>query len=392
MNWPIVPLGEVVSFLSGYAFKSNYFNTESRGLPIIRIRDVVRGSSQTFFDGDYDPRYIVQNGDFLIGMDGEFNLSQWRGGTALLNQRVCKVDKVSEQVSRDYIAKFLPLALKKIEDETPFVTVKHLSTKTINQIPIPLPPLEEQRRIAAILDQAEELRAKRRAAIALLDQLPQAIFLEMFGDPATNPKGWPVGSLTDPSVARIFGGGTPSRAIPAYYDGNICWATSKDIKRELLMDTQEHVTAEAVARSATKLVPRGSILVVVKSKILARTLPLAISQVPICFGQDLKGIVPKNSESVYFLFHSLKAGERWLLERARGINTEGLTLDHLRDFPLFVPPADLQGHFGTKVKAIHYAKAAHQSALNELDALFASLQSKAFSGEISEKDNLVSIS
>ncbi len=251
----------------------------------------------------------------------------------------------------------------------------------LESLAVPAISLGEQRRIAAILDKAEELRAKRRAAIALLDQLPQAIFIEMFGDPVSNPKGWPVGSLTDPRISVIFGGGTPSRAVPSYFEGKICWATSKDIKRELIWDTEEHVTAEAVAKSATKLVPKGTLLVVVKSKILARKLPLTISQIPICFGQDLKGIVPSNPEAVHFLFHSLKAGERWLLERARGINTEGLTLEHLRDFPLSIPPTDLQGRFGAKVEAIHRAKAAHQSALGKLDSLIASLQATAFKGE-----------
>ncbi len=109
---------------------------------------------------------------------------------ALLNQRVCKIDEISGDIDRGYLGRFLPVALKEIEDATPFVTVKHLSVKALNEIQIPLPPLAEQKRIAAILDAADNLRAKRRESLAELDTLLQSTFLDLFGDPVTNPMGW----------------------------------------------------------------------------------------------------------------------------------------------------------------------------------------------------------
>lgn len=395
MSWPVVRVGAISDQIRGVTYdKSEATKSLAPGMtPILRANNII-DSGLVFEDLVYVPqrrvssKQLLQKGDVVIAASsGSLSVV---GKAARLNEpfdgsfgAFCKVLRPRDGVDPSYFAHFFQTQSyrKRISSLAAGANINNLKNEHLDELEIPLPPLDEQRRIAGILDQAEELRANRRAAIALLDQLPQAIFLEMFGDPATNPKGWPVGSLTDPSVAVIFGGGTPSRAIPAYFEGDICWATSKDIKRELLVDTQEHVTAEAVARSATKLVPSGSLLVVVKSKILARTLPLAISQVPVCFGQDLKGIVPKKSESVHFLFHSLKAGERWLLERARGINTEGLTLEHLRDFPLSIPPADLQARFGAKVEAIHRARAANQSALGKLDRLIASLQATAFKGE-----------
>ena len=185
-----VRLGDHATFLSGFAFKSSLFNENGQGLPIIRIRDVVRGYSDTFYSGRYEAKYVVRQGEYLIGMDGEFNLARWQSDQALLNQRVCKIDGLSKDLDRHYLAKFLPILLKKIEDETPFVTVKHLSVKKLNEAEIPLPPLAEQKRIAAILDAADALRAKRRETLAQLDTLLQSTFLDMFGDPVTNPKGW----------------------------------------------------------------------------------------------------------------------------------------------------------------------------------------------------------
>ena len=193
MNMRTIQLQDAVSILSGFAFKSELFSEEESGLPIVRIRDVVRGYSETFYAGPFDDKFAVRNGDLLIGMDGEFEIATWNGGVALLNQRVCKIDHVDETIlDRRYLAYLLARELKKIEDVTPFVTVKHLSVKVLNAIDIPLPPLEEQHRIAAILDCADALRTKRRAALAKLDTLLQATFLDMFGEPVANPMGWEV--------------------------------------------------------------------------------------------------------------------------------------------------------------------------------------------------------
>ena len=174
-------LGDLVTFLSGFAFDAENFNSEGNGIPIVRIRDVSRGRTSTFYDGPFDDRFVLQDGASLVGMDGEFNLARWRGGRALLNQRVLKIDEVADEVDRRYLDFFLARELKKIEASTPSVTVKHLSTKTLKKLEVSFPPVAEQWRIADILDRADALRATRQAAIEKLDSLTQAIFHDMFG-------------------------------------------------------------------------------------------------------------------------------------------------------------------------------------------------------------------
>ena len=147
---PLVQLGELIDILSGFAFRSECFDNDD-GFPLIRIRDVVPGNTKTRFRGEYDPAFVVVAGDILIGMDGEFNIARWRGEPALLNQRVCRIRSANERLDEDYLFRFLPGALKKIERVKSFVTVKHLSVKDMRSIYIPLPPVSEQRRIAAIL-------------------------------------------------------------------------------------------------------------------------------------------------------------------------------------------------------------------------------------------------
>ena len=193
-RWDKQQLGELVDILSGFAFDSEQF-VDSGEMPIVRIRDVVRGRSSTFYRGEYDPKYVLRDGDVLIGMDGKFNRARWQGGPALMNQRICRIAASNQRLHDGYLFHYLPSALKAIEDVTPYVTVKHLSVKTIRGIRIPMPPLAEQRRIAEVLDRAEALRAKRRAALAQLDSLIQSIFLDLFGDPVSNPRKWPQENL-----------------------------------------------------------------------------------------------------------------------------------------------------------------------------------------------------
>jgi type I restriction enzyme S subunit len=256
-----------------------------------------------------------------------------------------------------------------------------VTREVVTSLRVPLPPLDEQLRIAGILDTADEVRTKRDATIAAWDSLSRSIFLDMFGNPRTNPKGWRKGTLGE--IALFTGGGTPSRARSDYFSGAICWATSKDMKHEFLDDTQEHVTKEAVAGSAAKVVPIGTILVVVKSKVLMHRLPVAIARVETCFGQDLKGITPDSTlGDVHFVAAALRSGQRWLLDRARGANTEGLTLDHLRSFPMVLPPIELQREFAMHVGSITGTKQMAQKSLAVLDELFASIQHRAFSGAL----------
>lgn len=173
-------LGDVMTITSGFAFKSGSFSDKEHGLPLVRIRDVERGFSETFFQGEYEEKYVVQNGDLLVSMDGEFRVKPWEGGRALLNQRVCRLEPNPRLLLPSYLKRLIAPELKKIEDRTPFVTVKHLSSKTLLDLECLLPPLPEQRRIADILDKADAIRRKRKEAISTLDEIKLSQFDQWF--------------------------------------------------------------------------------------------------------------------------------------------------------------------------------------------------------------------
>ena len=200
-GWEIKKLGEVATILNGYAFDSKLFSEDSNDMPLIRIRDIKRGYTETFYKGDFSEEYIIRKGDYLVGMDGEFNIAEWKGNDALLNQRVCKI--VANDIVDRYLFWYMPVVLKQIEDATPFVTVKHLSSKQLLNTIIPVPPREEQERIVAELDCLSGVIEKKREQLRELDALAQSIFYQMFGDPITNEKRWEVKPLKN-SVVEMF--------------------------------------------------------------------------------------------------------------------------------------------------------------------------------------------
>ena len=170
-SWERVPLGDVCRVLNGFAFKSNSFG-KTRGFPLIRIRDLARGRTETLYAGDYAEEYVVRNGDLLVGMDGNFGCYEWNGGDGLLNQRVCKLIPNEEYLDRKFLLFGINGYLRAIQDATSSVTVGHLSSRDIQRIPFPFPSLNEQRRIVAKL---ERLLSRVDAAQDRLATIPHIL-------------------------------------------------------------------------------------------------------------------------------------------------------------------------------------------------------------------------
>jgi type I restriction enzyme S subunit len=376
---PTRRLGELTDILSGYAFDSEGFN-ESAGLPVIRIRDVMTGTTSTYFRGAFDSRYLVDRGDILIGMDGEFNRARWRGGKALLNQRVCRITPTSRDLDASYLFHFLPTALKAIENVTPFVTVKHLSVKQIREIAIPLPPVPEQRRIAAILDKADALRAKRHAALIQLDTLTQSVFIDMFGDPAMNPKRWPIELMED--VAEIVSGATPRTDKREFWDGTIAWVTPKelsDLEGIYIADTERHISAAGLQSCAARVLPTGSVLFSSRAPI-GHT---AICAAPMATNQGFKSFIPRTDRmDAHYLLQWLRLRRSFLEGLGTGATFKEVSKAVVARIEIPVPPLSLQSAFADRMRKLQKLGAAGRRGRALLDDQFAGLQYRAFQGEI----------
>ena len=177
-SWKKIPVKSLVKILSGYAFASKMFN-DIKGTPIIRIRDIKKGFTKTFYNGDYDKKYLVVDGSLLIGMDGEFNIREWNGGNALLNQRVCKIYEYSGIYKKTFEVLMIE-QLKNIENITQAVTVKHISIKQINKIELPVPSMEIQKEIVKKLEQERKVIEGNKELIKIYEKKINDKIKELF--------------------------------------------------------------------------------------------------------------------------------------------------------------------------------------------------------------------
>ena len=192
-----VPLGDIADFVNGVAFKPD--DWEESGKRILRIQNLT-DSTKPFnrTNRAVAKKYEVSPGDLLVSWSATLGVFVWEGpDTALVNQHIFRVVPDHGRIDPHYLRHMLSDALVQMEQHLHGATMKHVNRGEFLATTIPLPPLAEQKRIAGILDASDALRAKRRESLAQLDTLLQSTFLDMFGDPVTNPMGWETGSLQD---------------------------------------------------------------------------------------------------------------------------------------------------------------------------------------------------
>lgn len=149
-HWGIVHIGSAVKIINGYPFDSERFDAVV-GHPLVRIRDLSRTSTQVMYNGSEVPEAVIESGDLIVGMDGDFNAARWRGGRALLNQRMCCL-RPHKQVTTEFLALVIPKALKFINELTLSTTVKHLSSGDIKRLRFPVPEVAEQLQIVTYVE------------------------------------------------------------------------------------------------------------------------------------------------------------------------------------------------------------------------------------------------
>jgi type I restriction enzyme S subunit len=260
-------------------------------------------------------------------------------------------------------------------------TRSRISRSNLAKVKIPLPPLPEQRRIAEILDKADALRTKRRAALAQLDTLTQSIFLDMFGDPAKNPKGWPQLELKD--LFDIARGGSP-RPIDAFIteaEDGINWIMIGDASEggKYITKTKKRIRPEGASRSRS--VKPGDFLLT-NSMSFGRPY---IMQTSGCIHDGWLVLAPRTEAFEADYFYTLLGSRAVFTEferRAPGATVKNLNIDLVRSVTVPVAPVSRQREFARAVTAIERATGPFHRSLLELERLFVSLQNRAFRGEL----------
>ncbi len=284
------------------------------------------------------------------------------------------------RLHRDYLAWFLRGQEPYFAQHSRGATIKGITRDALNRLQIPLPPLAEQKRIARLLDTADALRAKRREALAQLDTLLQATFLDLFGDPVTNPKGWEL--LRFSEIGEIVTGNTPSRQRPEYYSDTIEWIKSDNINDPSFYLTKAEEGLSCEGMKVARFAPPGSILVTCIAGSPSCIGNAAIANRRVAFNQQINALIPNGRVNVYFAFTLLWVAQR-LVQKASTNSMKGMvSKSAFSDIRAPIPPIAIQERFAEVFEAIELQKRRYTSHSAELDTLFASLQSRAFRGEL----------
>ncbi|MEX1362579.1 MAG: restriction endonuclease subunit S [Nannocystaceae bacterium] len=365
------------------------------GVPLINPMHIVSGKIQAGEDQTVSEQkaatlsgYRLQQGDVVMGRRGEMGRCAIVSGTEagmLCGTGSLYLRPDPKRLSSLFLARMLSSESMKrrLENLSQGVTMPNLNRTMIEGLEVLLPPLAEQKRIAGILDAADALRAKRRESLAQLDTLLQSTFLDMFGDPVTNPMGWKIVELVSLVAAsdkinygvvqpgNDFPGGKPLIRVGDFVAGELAIENVKLIDPTIEQKyTRSRLNGRELLISCV-----GSIGTVCKvpSDAVGFNIARAVARVP--FGP---GICQE------FMLHCLRseAVQRHFVKETRTVSQPTLNIGLIKNAPVILPPLPLQHRFATIVESVERQKSLQRAHLAELDTLFASLQSRAFRGDL----------
>ena len=360
----------------GYAFDSSLFS-DNQGLPLVRIRDVVRGFSETYTTEKCSEDYIVHDGDMLIGMDGEFNIAKWNGGKALLNQRVCKIIP-TERIDAGYLYYFMPAALKAIEAKTPFVTVKHLSAKELNKVEVPLLSMVEQQKIAKVLDGISAIITARKQQLAELDTLVKARFVEMFGVYPANQMKWETGTIRDIVADVRYGSSRPAvegGQYPYLRMNNITYGGELDLSDTKRIDVPENELPKCTVRRGDVLFNRTN-----SKELVGKTCVYNRDEMMVLAGFVIRvRVTDRVLPEFLSAFLNTDFSKQMLLNMCKtAIGQANINAQEMQNIGLYLPPVELQQQFVQFKDQTDKSKVVVQKALDEAQTLFDSLMQEYF--------------
>ena len=385
MKWPLATLEDVITFRGGGTPRKDNPSYWSDEIPWATVKDF-KGLCLSETQDSISAKGLESSSANLIPAGHVIIPTRMALGKAAINSIDLAINQdlraliPKKPVDTTYLLHSMLGLADIIERNGSGATVKGITQAKLAKLQIPLPPLAEQKRIAAILDAADGLRAKRRESLAQLDTLLQSTFLDMFGDPVTNPKGWKIISVGD-EIEFLTSG---SRGWAQYYaDSGAIFIRIQNLKngRLDLSDIAYVDPPESAEARRTKVVP-GDVLLSITAD-LGRTavVPEGIGTAHI--NQHLAILRFKDLNPVFVSYQLASNGGQSQFAR---LNREGvkagLNFNDVKSVQLTKPPLDLQHRFATIVESIEQQKARLRSHLAELDTLFASLQQRAFNGEL----------
>jgi type I restriction enzyme S subunit len=393
MSWPLVKLEEIFDIARGGSPRpiAQFITDAPDGLNWISIKDasnsekyITKTKLKIRKEGLINSR-LVKPGDFLLTNSMSFGRPYIMKTTGCIHDGWLVLSGDPAKVNQDYFYFLLgsDLLHKKFSSLAAGAVVKNLNINLVKGVEIPLPPLAEQQKIAAILDAADNLRQKDRQLIDHYTALSQSLFLEMFGDPVTNPMGWEIKSLIDVSnkitdgthqSPKFISSGIPFLLVSNIIDNQISYKTKKFISEEEYEQLTKNTPIDVGDILYTSVGSYGNPAIVE-------------SGTKFCFQRHIAQIK---------LNHQL-ANARYIREMlltdfvkkqadslAKGVAQKTLNLKEIKSLKIMASPIALQNQFAELIQRIEQQKQQAQASLEKSEALFNSLLQRAFTGELTQ--------
>jgi len=372
-------LGDVAKFINGAAFKPEDWG--DAGLPIIRIQNLTGSNKQfNYTTRTVKPDLHVKRGDMLVSWSATLDVFVWDGPEGLLNQHIFKVIPNSN-VDRRFLFHTLKSKIAELNGKTHGSTMKHVVRGDFEGTVINLPPLDEQQRIADILDRAASIQRLRQAADEKLKQIIPALFVDMFGDPASNPKGWPMTTVGDLIESADYGSSAKAHdeatGLPMLRMGNVTIGGALDLKNLKYVELEPAEQAKCTLRKGDILFNRTN------SKELVGKTGIWDGSCDAVFASYFIRLRTKPdvmTAEVLWAFMNSKHTKGLLFGMARGaIGQSNINSKELRAIRLFAPPIALQERFSQLYYDLKAKAEMSTAATTAAKSIAASLANDIFS-------------
>ncbi len=384
-RWSLKPLGEICSTTSGGTPSRSHPEYFGGAIPWIKSGDLTDGDVIACDENITEEAIrsssakLFPQGTVLVAMYGAtVGKLGMLGMEAATNQAVCGITP-SDELDRWFLFYFLLSQRQNLIGQSAGGAQPNISQKIVRELLVPVPPLPEQRRIVDLLSRAEGIVRLRREAEKKAAELIPALFLDMFGDPGRNPKGWPVAAVGN--LASVQTGATPSRENLAYYfEAKIPWVKTGEVNGGIISETEEKISELALSETNCKIFPVGTILVAMygQGKTRGRA---AVLGIPAATNQACAAILPSSNIETDFLFVFLQTQYEQLRAMAHGGNQANLNLSMIKGLSLIVPPIAKQQQFSQHLDEIRSIQSQQATATAKAQATFDALLAQTFSDD-----------
>lgn len=374
-DWKKVKLDEIAEITMGQSPRSSSYNEDFDGLPL--LNGAADYKSERFFPKKYttEPTKIAKSGDLLMGVRATIGNFTVANKDYCIGRGVAAISANEKLVNKYYLLRVIENNLEKFLNNSAGSTIKGIKREDLTNMIVMLPNLEEQNKISRELDQANALIEKRKKAIELLDEYLKSVFLDMFGDPVTNPKGWEKNKLSE--LGKLDRGVSKHRPrnAPELLGGEHPLIQTGEVARaDLFIKNYTHTYSEIGLKQSKKW-PTGTLCITIAANI-ART---GILQFDACFPDSIVGFVPNERKTTNIFIHYWVSFLQKILEDSAPESAQkNINLQILRNLDVITPSLKSQKVFSEEVINSYLLKNKMRKQLVEFENEFHLLMKKYF--------------